>query len=236
MITGSSQGLGYEMAQVLSQQGATVFHINRNDNMMCDLHVDLSQTARIDYACEVLSSVLERHKDKRWVLINNAGALGPVHIYKQTDEFSAESYERLMNLNAVAPLKLSMTVLKKAEQLGIQEVRILSISSGAARHPYAGWSAYCMSKAALDMAMETLSVQAPAFAKIVSLAPGVVDTGMQTLIRQKDSGYFPNSQRFHDLKNQAKLSSPSDTAQQIIRYLNSSDFGHTLKDDIRNHE
>ncbi|MEZ4687041.1 MAG: SDR family NAD(P)-dependent oxidoreductase [Bacteroidia bacterium] len=73
----------------------------------------------------------------------------------------------------------------KSKGLDIEK-NILFISSGAGRKPRQAWSTYCSTKAALDMyagcvAKEQRFADFPA--SIVSIAPGVVDTDMQALIR-----------------------------------------------------
>ena len=70
-------------------------------------------------------------------------------------------------------------------------------------------------------------------AKLVSLAPGVIDTGMQAEIRQSDVALFPNKQRFIELNESGSLASPHATGEQIVSYLLAPNFGMHAVDDLR---
>ncbi|WP_441630014.1 SDR family NAD(P)-dependent oxidoreductase [Cupriavidus sp. 2MCAB6] len=137
--------------------------------------------------------------------------------------------------NLAAPMTMTAAFLAHTERFGCPR-KILAISSGAARRPIEGWSAYCAGKAGLDMFVRSINAeyaQAPAerAVRAVALAPGVVDTGMQATIRDAD---FAQVQRFRDLKENDQLASADDTAQRIAAYLERPDFGSTELDDIRN--
>jgi NAD(P)-dependent dehydrogenase (short-subunit alcohol dehydrogenase family) len=70
-------------------------------------------------------------------------------------------------------------------------------------------------------------------ARIVSLAPGVIDTDMQVHLRGADAAQFPDRSRFVSLHTDGALSSSEDAAARLVRYLNHPDFGSTVVDDLR---
>ncbi|MBO1261745.1 SDR family NAD(P)-dependent oxidoreductase [Bordetella holmesii] len=116
------------------------------------------------------------------------------------------------------------------------ERRIINISSGAGRNPTAGWGVYCATKAAVDMYSRVLKTEHGASGvRVVSLAPGIVDTGMQADIRSSDPQAFPGLTRFQDFHATGKLSAPADVAANSLAYLDREDFGQTEIDDIRNY-
>ncbi|KGR23496.1 hypothetical protein MG9_00431, partial [Candida albicans P37037] len=89
--------------------------------------------------------------------------------------------------------------------------KVIAVSSGAATKAYSGWYAYGSSKAALNhlilsLASDEKDVQA------ISIAPGVVDTEMQTDIREKfGKNMTPEGlQRFVDLHENKQLASPEE--------------------------
>ena len=115
--------------------------------------------------------------------------------------------------------------------------RIMNISSGAARKDVPGWAMYCSTKAALDRFSSTVSEDAKIHGidlKISSVAPGVVDTGMQEQIRLLSSEDFPQVERFKTLKEESKLTSPDKAAAKLLAYLDSPAFGQETITDIRN--
>ena len=109
-----------------------------------------------------------------------------------------------------------------------EQVRIVHISSGAARKPYPGWSIYGASKAALDRHAADAASEG---VRIVSLAPGVVDTAMQAGMRADPA--FPLRDQFAALHADGKLQSASDTAAKILAYCQSDQFAHEPIADIR---
>jgi len=70
-------------------------------------------------------------------------------------------------------------------------------------------------------------------ARIVSLAPGVVDTDMQVQLRSAEPGGFPSRDRFEALHTSGQLVCAQATAASIIRHLNRADFGADAVADIR---
>ena len=103
-----------------------------------------------------------------------------------------------------------------------------------------GTAAYCTSKAGLDMFTRCINAEpddgarARRKAKAVSLAPGVIDTGMQVFMRGQDASVFPEGRNFKAMKDEGRLVSAADVAARIAGYLQRDDFGATELDDIRN--
>ncbi len=111
--------------------------------------------------------------------------------------------------------------------------RILHISSGAGRSAYPGWSVYCATKAALDHHARAVALDAQEGVRICSLAPGVIDTGMQAEIRATPEKCFPIRQRFVDMKLSGQLTAPEDCAELVLNFLLSDAFGAQPVEDIR---
>jgi benzil reductase ((S)-benzoin forming) len=98
--------------------------------------------------------------------------------------------------------------------------RIINISSGAARRPIFGWSAYCAAKAGLDMASRAVALEAQArglAVEVSSLAPGVIDTPMQEVVRGSASEDFIDVERFRAMKADGTLRPASEVAADILR-------------------
>ena len=69
--------------------------------------------------------------------------------------------------------------------------------------------------------------------RIVSLAPGVIDTPMQTLLRDADPAVFSERQFFVDLHRRGELASPRQAAARVLAYLAREDFGSQPVADVR---
>jgi NAD(P)-dependent dehydrogenase (short-subunit alcohol dehydrogenase family) len=92
---------------------------------------------------------------------------------------------------------------------------------------------YCATKAALDQHARAVVLDGDQGVQICSLAPGVIDTGMQAEIRATAEECFPMRQRFVDLKETGTLVDPDDCADQLIDYLLGKSFGHEVVADLR---
>ena len=94
---------------------------------------------------------------------------------------------------------------------------LVNISSGAALKGYASWGAYCASKAAVDRLTEcALLEETESGLRAYSLAPGVIDTDMQTTIRSATVEQFPMVQKFLDLKAREAFNTPPYIAQKLL--------------------
>jgi NAD(P)-dependent dehydrogenase (short-subunit alcohol dehydrogenase family) len=94
---------------------------------------------------------------------------------------------------------------------------LVNISSGAAVRPYAGWAAYCASKAAVDQLTRVVALEeAPHGLRAVALSPGLVDTGMQAAIRASDEASFPEVDRFRLAAAEHRFNSPAWVAGHIL--------------------
>jgi Dehydrogenases with different specificities (related to short-chain alcohol dehydrogenases) len=124
----------------------------------------------------------------------------------------------------MGPLFLTKALLPRLIPDNVEEERggrVLHISSGAAHYPYRGWGAYCTSKAAFHMLYRSLALElSPLGVSVGSARPGVVDTPMQDLIRQKSEQELPDVSRFRQLKDQGTLMDPSEVAIFLDWLLN----------------
>ena len=106
--------------------------------------------------------------------------------------------------------------------------RVVNLSTGAAQNPIEGWSAYCSAKAGLEMYSRCMIAEQSKKTnpiKLVSFAPGVVNTEMQEDIRNTDAAQFPQLERFVGLKEKGELLEPEYVAAKILKLLNDPRFG-----------
>jgi benzil reductase ((S)-benzoin forming) len=237
IVTGHTQGLGAALALDLLQRGIPVLGIARSAADTLDVRfselcrqvkISLDDTDAI--ASWLATGALRDYLDgcKEVLLINNAGVVQPVGALQDQDPLDVA---RAIALNVAAPLMLAAAVVQATPG---KQRRILHISSGAGRSAYPGWSVYCATKAALDHHARAVALDAQSGVRICSLAPGVIDTGMQATIRATPESHFPIRQRFVDMKQNGELATPEQCAASVIKYLLSDAFGKTPVDDVRN--
>ena len=235
-ITGTSRGLGNALAKkILAQGNSKVIGIGRKSTIINPnykhFHIDLENVDSLEKEMlEVFASLMSADKI---ALINNSGSLGDVKYIGNT---TAKNINNVMKLNAIAPAILINSFIEKYQKVKCPK-RIINVSSGAGRNAYDGWASYCSSKAALDMFSQGVSKEQELKGndiKVYSIAPGVIDTDMQSEIRKNKKDEFSNIQRFMDLKKNNELSSPESVADKFWHFLeNEKDFKEVLLD-VRN--
>jgi benzil reductase ((S)-benzoin forming) len=73
----------------------------------------------------------------------------------------------------------------------------------------------------------------PQGARIVSLAPGIIDTDMQVQLRAADRARFPAGAQFEAFHAEGRLDSPATAAAKVLAYLARPDFGAQPVGDVR---
>jgi benzil reductase ((S)-benzoin forming) len=221
IITGTTQGLGEALAGEVARDPANrlIALARAPDGPIPGgerIEVDLADRAALERAFDRVEQRLASEPFEKAVLINNAGVVSPVG---PLDKVDGAALERNLAVNLVAPMLLMRRFIAATEgAAGI--VRIINISSGAGRRPVSGWSAYCASKAGLDMATRVVALEAEARGRrvhAVSLAPGVIDTAMQGTVRGTSQQDFADVERFRAMKAQGVLRPAREVAAEILR-------------------
>ena len=211
IIIGVSTGIGLGLAEHFLNQGHQVIGIGRKSSIQNPnysfLQLDLGDERAVhDFTFPEAKENL--------VFIYNSGILGEVMPISRQSEMNAKN---VFQINYLAAVALTQKVLK----LDFLE-QIIYISSGAAKRAIPSWSQYCASKGALDMFAETLQLELNTEARDIvvrSVAPGVVDTPMQTLIRETNESDFPSVENFRALHENGELSSPQEVAQKLDKVI-----------------
>ncbi|NKC13816.1 MAG: SDR family NAD(P)-dependent oxidoreductase [Gammaproteobacteria bacterium] len=196
-ITGASRGIGRACAAVLAKRGAAVVLAAR-DRAACEraaaviagnggralaVRCDVADRASVDAAVNAVEARLGPVD----ILINNAGVVEPIAALASV---APAQFERTFSINVTGPLNLMQALLPQMKKRGGGTV--INVSSGAAQRPLEGWTAYCVSKAALRMLGMSLALEHGADGiRVFNFRPGTVDTAMQGVIRA--SGVNPIS-------------------------------------------
>ena len=115
--------------------------------------------------------------------------------------------------------------------------KVLNISSGNGRRALQGSAVYSAIKAGMDHYSRVLALDEAEFgalgAKVVSLAPGIIDTGMQVQLRGADPAKFKAQAQFASYKAEGHLLSSEAAATRVLAYLDRADFGANAVADVR---
>jgi benzil reductase ((S)-benzoin forming) len=221
VVTGGSAGLGRALL-AHAPDGASRVDVSRSG---CDLpgvaHLaaDLADPGTWARTGAELVRRIADHDGDRVCVVLNAGVIEPIG---PADRVDADAYARSVLLNGAAPQVLGQQVLAALVEHPAARRELVLISSGAATTAYPGWSAYCAAKAATDHWTRTVAAEQEGRerpVRVVSVAPGVVATGMQEAIRATDEADFPPVARFRTLHAEGQLADPDEVAVRLWRHL-----------------
>jgi NAD(P)-dependent dehydrogenase (short-subunit alcohol dehydrogenase family) len=155
IITGTSRGIGYELALQFAQQGHQVLAISRktpqalidNPNITC-LSIDLSSKKELEVISQFLSSTWKKID----VLIHNAGSL----LLKPFLEITSKEFEDIYKVNVFGLASLTQISLPYLQK-GSHVVSISSMGGIQGSMKFAGLSAYSSSKGAVITLSEILA-------------------------------------------------------------------------------
>lgn len=240
IVTGASRGLGRAVAEQLLARGEHVIAISRqapeglSSPRLQHWSADLAEAGAVATRLHDHLQAQGARSFASLALINNAGvipALAPL------GEVDGEDLARALRVGLEAPMRLTAAFLAATRGWTMPR-KLLLVSSGLGRRAMAGSASYCAAKAGLDHLARAVALEEAAQAhgaRIVSLAPGVIDTDMQVTIRAADQADFPPVERFRKLKADGALGSPDEVAGRILAYLERDDYGEREIDDIREH-
>jgi NAD(P)-dependent dehydrogenase (short-subunit alcohol dehydrogenase family) len=217
VVTGASRGLGLGLAERFVALGMRVAVCARHAPEIAGADAarvlsraaDVTDAQAVDDLC---TAAVERFgRIDLW--INNAGLLAPIGPLRDNDP---AEFARHIEVNVLGVFHGSRAFIRHVRSRGGDGV-LLNVSSGAARNAYAGWSAYCAGKAAVDRMSETIALEeTDAGLRVHAVAPGIIDTDMQALIRDCSPEQFPRVQKFLDLKATDGFSSPAFVADRML--------------------
>lgn len=225
IITGASRGLGKALVESLrNRENTSIFYLSRTEGDITEseniryIKADLNDTRSCHNIIKIVFSNISHEDASSITLINNAGTIHPI---KRIEDCTTEEVERNIHVNLMSPILLTSMFLQKIADWHVKKF-IVNISSGAATRPVFGWSTYCTSKAGIEMftkaAAEEQKVQKyPAI--ICSMAPGIVDTEMQSDIRSANQEDFIDLEKFKQYKEQDMLLKPSVVSDKLVELL-----------------
>jgi NAD(P)-dependent dehydrogenase (short-subunit alcohol dehydrogenase family) len=181
LVTGGSSGIGKAIALRAREAGARVAITGRREALVAEAAEKLDVLG-------IPGDVCRRGDAERTVaecaeklgglttLVNNAGVIGT----GATADTPVEEWERLMRINldgTVNMCRASLDLLK-----GAQGASIVNVSSVCGNRPFAQITAYCVSKAAVEMYTKCLALElAPDNVRVNAIAPGVVVSSLHTV-------------------------------------------------------
>jgi NAD(P)-dependent dehydrogenase (short-subunit alcohol dehydrogenase family) len=189
LITGASRGLGAAFARALAANGHPVSLLARsadavgivargikeNGGRAEPITCDVSNTASVEHAIQRAVSTL----GPIGIVINNAGIVEPIAGIRDADP---AAWARHIQINLIG----AFNILHFAVPHLVRGCVVVNVSSGASTEPLKGRSAYCTSKAGLNMLGRIFELEEAASRglRVHTFTPGPTDTGMHVTIRE----------------------------------------------------
>lgn len=216
VVTGAASGIGRATARLLTEQGALVVGVDRDEAGLASLcretggrfivadFIDRSQVVRVS------QDAIAQH-GRVDILINAAGIAGS---YTSLAETALGEWDQVMAINCTAPFLLIQTIGQHMVEHGI-EGRIVNVTSSSAHRAHTT-AAYSVSKAAL---MQQTRVAAADFGphriNVNAVAPGLTRTPI--IDKAFDAEQLAQALRAGPLANLLqRISEPDDIAGTIL--------------------
>ena len=236
--------MGLAMARRLLKPDNTLLCISRKTNETLATQAKMAGTALQQWTQDLAAGADISARMEQWlreqtgagfasaVLINNAGMIPRIGPLSEAD---ADNLAQALRVGLEAPMQLTAAFLRATETWPGPR-KVLNISSGLGRQAMASQAGYCAAKAGMDHFTRCVALEEalkPNGARVCALAPGVIDTDMQTQLRGADASSFPDQRNFINLKDKGLLTSPDEAAARLLAYLERPDFGSQPVADVR---
>lgn len=179
LVTGGSKGIGNAIIKELSDLGATVLFLARdeenNQRVLSTignekLNALAGDVTNNDFRKKVIAWI-EDNWGKLDILVNNAG----VNIRKPSIEYSPDEYQRVLNVNLIAPFELIKELYPLLKKSG--HASIINIASVAGSMDAQTGAPYGMSKAGIIQLSRSLAAEwASSRIRVNAVSPWFTET------------------------------------------------------------
>jgi 3-oxoacyl-[acyl-carrier protein] reductase len=184
IVTGSSRGIGAQIAITLAEAGASVVinyssnqkpadkivsEINASGGSAIAIKADISSPEEVRLMFDLAISQF----GKIDILINNAGSI----LYKTIQDTTDDDFDKIFSVN----VKGTFNTLREAASRLENDGRIINLSSSTTRLMLPTYGAYCATKGAVEQLTRVFSKEVGARNITVnSISPGPVNTELFT--------------------------------------------------------
>jgi len=217
LVTGGSRGIGFAIAKILSDNGATVVITSKNSEKIKQAEAKISNSFGI--TCDIkkkneVQNVLDqtiKKFGKLDILVNNAGIFPKIKLLHEIEE---EEWNEVLDVNLTGQFRFTKEAIPHLQKTS---GCIINISSDAGLKAYQGFNAdaYSASKAALIVLTKCWALEyAKNKIRVNCICPGVVDTDMTKpfLKNQKDIEFMNNE---HPL---GRIGQPEEIGKSVLYF------------------
>ena len=218
LVTGGSRGIGFAIAKILSENGATVVITSKNSEKIKQAEAKISNSFGI--TCDIkkkseVQNVLDqtiKKFGKLDILVNNAGIFPKIKLLHKIEE---EEWNEVLDVNLTGQFRFTKEAIPHLQKTS---GCIINISSDAGLKAYQGFNAdaYSATKAALIVLTKCWALEyAKDKIRVNCICPGVVDTDMTKpfLKNQKDIEFMNNE---HPL---GRIGQPEEIGKAVLYFV-----------------
>lgn len=156
VITGTSRGIGFELAQQFANQGHQVLALSRNTKPLEQINHSNITTISVDLSNEIDIEKAVSFVTTEWkkvdILINNAGKL----INKPFEQLTTQDFEKVYRVNVFAVAELTRNLLPFMQK-GSHVITVSSMGGIQGSMKFPGLAAYSSAKGAVITLSELLA-------------------------------------------------------------------------------
>ena len=191
LVTGASRGIGKAIAIGLSDYGANIIMLAKNENQLDQIYDEIksnSETNPLIVGCDLntldenkaqeIANVISRDYGHLDALINNAAILEKM---SSIEDYDLQTWEKVLKTNLTSGFLLSKYTIPLMQLSSIP--RIIFTSSSVAKKGKAYWGAYSVSKAGIKVLAEILNDELESISnfKIFNFDPKATQTDMRSI-------------------------------------------------------
>lgn len=231
IVTGASQGLGYEIARTYIGAGANLLICARDARVLDKAFGELRALAPAGQSIIAIPADVSQVRDatalveraltefgRLDIIVNNAGIAGPVGPLEELDWLQ---WQRTIEINLMGAVWLSRAAVPHFKRM--RRGKIIQLSGGGATQPTPMLSAYAASKAAVVRFVETLAHETrPWHIDVNAIAPGALDTRMLNEILSAGPEVLGLAYYSHLLQQKLSGGAPLSRGAELALFLGSS--------------
>lgn len=167
VVVGGAAGIGLATARLALAGGAQVAIIDRHAAPagMLGFVANVRLTGEVDHAMQAASTYLGG--------VDGLAYCAGIDLQSELPDTTDEAWEQVIDVNLTGAMRSCRAAIRHFRAAG----SIVLVSSGAGLSPLRSRTAYCASKAGLNMLAKAMALElAPGRIRVNALCPGAVDT------------------------------------------------------------
>lgn len=213
LVVGASSGMGRVFSRMISEEGATLSVLARNEERLNDTLSELTGDGHTKVVCDITNEDQVKEAVSQLAPLDGVVFCAGISEYVPVKFVSTEKIEKIFQTNYFGHISvLRMLLKKKLLNKGASLVFISSLSSVVG---VPGTLMYASSKAAINSAVKVLASElAPQQMRVNAICPGIVKTEMLSSTNLTEE-QFAEQEKNYPLG----LGTPEDVGYAVLYHL-----------------